>query len=266
MAERPLVSVIMTVYNAEQYVGKAIDSVLNQTLNDIEFVIVDDGSTDGTPELLAEAKTDPRVRVISKERIGRGRALNVAWRNATGSYIANIDADDLAEPNRLEIQLKYLQENPDIGLLGTSFRILDEDSHDQRVIRHPLHNEQLQRKLIHLNPFAHSSVMIPRRVLEELGGYSEDIPVTIDYELWVRIAKSHRVANLPDILTTKRRSKTAYFRHEIPSWVRYKAHIFIRWNAWKNHPETLLDLRFIASSLGRYMIARIAALLTHRRV
>jgi hypothetical protein len=104
--------------------------------------------------------------------------------------------------------------------------------------------------------------MMPRHVLERLGGYNETIPVTIDYELWVRIANSYRVANLPDILTIKRRSRTAYFMNRIPSWVRYKNHVFIQWNAWKNHPETsLLDLRFIALSLGRYMIARIASLL-----
>ena len=96
MVECPQVSVIMTVYNAEQYVKLAIDSILNQTLHNIELVIVDDGSSDGTSKLLAEAKTDPRVRVISKDRIGRGRALNVAWSNARGLYIANLDADDLA--------------------------------------------------------------------------------------------------------------------------------------------------------------------------
>jgi glycosyltransferase EpsE len=266
MAEHPLVSVIMTTYNAEQYVLQAIESVLNQTLDNIEFLIVDDGSDDGTPGLLEAAKADPRVRVISKERIGRGRALNVAWRNARGSYIANIDADDIAEPNRLETQLKYLQENPEVGLLGTACSIINEDTCNRQILHRPLHNEQLQRILINYNPFVHSSVMMPRHVLEELGGYSESIPVAIDYELWVRIAKFYKVANLPDILATKRVSQTAYFRNRIPSWVRHKAHVFIRWNAWKNHPAKLLDLRFVAFPLGRYVISRIAALLKHKSV
>lgn len=261
MALHPPVSVIMTVYNAEKYVKQAIDSILNQSLNDFEFVIVDDGSDDRTPIILDEAEKDQRVKIITKQRIGRGPALNIAWSNSAGLYIANIDADDLAEPNRLKTQLKFLQENPEIGLLGSACSVINEDGFNQKVIHQPLRNTQLQRALINSNPFVHSAVMMPRHVLEELGGYNEKIPVTIDYELWVRIAKSYKIANLDDILTIKRVSNSAYFRNKIPSWVRYKSHIFLRWAAWKNHPNNLLDLRFVVSSIVRYIIAKTTSLL-----
>ena len=105
----PAVTVIMTVYNGEIYLAEAIESVLTQTLSDFEFTIVDDGSDDGTPAILAEAEQDPRVRVIRVGRIGRARALNVAWKNGSAAYVANLDADDRAEPQRLELQLREVR-------------------------------------------------------------------------------------------------------------------------------------------------------------
>lgn len=266
MTDQPLVSVIMTAYNAERFIEQTINSITNQTLNNFEFVIVDDGSDDATPEILKKAASDPRIKIISRQRIGRGKALNVAWKNTSGQYIANIDADDIAQPERLEIQSNYLSSHPDIGLLGSACSILDEDTSESRILDRPLHDHELKRTLIKYNPFVHSSVMMPRHVLESVGGYNENIPVTIDYDLWVRIARSCIVANLPDVLTIKRVSKTAYFRNRIPTWVRYKCHIFIRWNAWKNHPESLADLRYVITSIGRYLYARAHAILTRHQV
>ena len=106
----------MTVYNGERYLSEAIRSIQSQSLSDFEFVIVDDGSEDRTPEILREAQADSRIRVISKPRLGRARALNVAWTNACGTYIANLDADDIAYPSRLEKQLGFLRQHREIGL------------------------------------------------------------------------------------------------------------------------------------------------------
>ena len=129
----PAVAVIMTVYNGETYLAEAIESVLAQTRVDFEFTIVDDGSDDGTPAILAEAEKDPRVRVIRAGRMGRARALNVAWKNGSAPYVANLDADDLAEPQRLERQLEFMKSHPDIGLLGTAATLEFEEGGEDRA-------------------------------------------------------------------------------------------------------------------------------------
>lgn len=247
MTKKPAISVIMTVYNGERYLVQAIDSIRQQSLRDFEFVIVDDGSDDRTPEILAKAQADPRIKVISKQRLGRARALNVAWTQASGKYVANLDADDMAEPNRLENQFTFLEQHPEVGLLGTASRILNEDdenSENETIVRPPLTDLELRSALVRCNPFRHSSVMIPRRVLEEVGGYNERFHVSIDYELWVRIACRYRLANLPDVLVIKRVHRFTSFRR-IPLWERYKAHLMIRWYAWRCFSRPVADLRFI---------------------
>jgi len=247
VAKSPAISVIMTVYNGERYLAQAIDSIRQQTLGDFEFVIVDDGSEDRTPKILAEAQADPRIKVISKPHLGRARALNVAWTHARGLYVANLDADDLAEPNRLEKQFIFLQQHPEVGLLGTAWRFLnqdDEDTENETLVRPPLTDLELRSALVRRNPFYHSSVMMPRRVLEEVGGYNERFHVAIDYELWVRIAYRYRLANLPDVLATQRVHQLSCF-YRIPVWERYRAHVMIRWYAWRRFSRPVAELRFV---------------------
>ncbi len=257
MSKSPIVSVIMTVYNGEQYLAQAIDSVRRQSLDNFEFVIVDDGSNDRTPEILAEAQADPRIKVISRPRIGRARALNVAWTRARGAYIANLDVDDLAEPTRLEKQLAFLRQHPEIGLLGTACKILNEETGQERMRRLLLADAELRRALIRHNPFVHSSVMMPRRALEAVGGYNESFPVSIDYELWVRLAARYQLANLPDPLTIKRMNRRAYFQNRIPTWKKYKTRVIIRWNAWRRLSRRAIELPFVVDPMGQWLYTRL---------
>lgn len=257
MTQHPSVSVIMTVYNGEKYVSQAIHSIRTQSLPDFEFVIVDDGSNDRTPELLAEAQTkDSRLKVILAARLGRAKALNLAWSQAKGLYIANLDADDLAEPERLAKQVDFLRRHPDIGLLGTACRVLDAKKENERVVVQALADADLRRRLVRQNPFVHSSVMIPRPVLESLGGYNERFPICIDYELWVRLAHKYRLANLPEVLTAKRVHPQAYFQRRILTWEKCKARIMIRWRAWRTLSHSASDLRFVVvEPVGRWLFS-----------
>ena len=250
MTKMPAVSVIMTVYNGERYLAQAIDSIRQQGLHDFDFVIVDDGSEDRTPEILAQAGIDPRIKVISQPRIGRARALNVAWTHAKGQYIANLDADDLAEPNRLEKQLTFLQQHLEVGLLGTACKVLDEYTGNARIKRPLLTDPELRGGLVQKNQFVHTTVMIPRRVLEDVGGYSECFRVAVDYELWVRIACRYQLANLPDVLNVKRKHRRAYFHHKFPFWERHKTHAAIRWYAWRSLSLHVTDLYFVLDPIG----------------
>lgn len=245
MSETPEVSVIITVYNGERYLKSAIDSVLQQTASNFELIVVDDGSDDRTPEILAEAKADHRVKVISKPRMGRARALNVGWRQAVGEFIAILDADDLAAPDRLEKQVTFLRQNPEVGALATACTLLDIDTGKARISYEPLTDGEVQKMLVRRNPVEHSTVMMPRHVLERVNGYNEGYKVFIDYELWVRIAEQYPIVILPDVLATRRTHLHEYFQYRIGNGEKLKTYFSIRWRAWQKFSLSLLDLRFV---------------------
>src|ERR1700719_557050 len=121
----PTVTVIMSVFNGEKFLSETIDSVLNQSFRDFEFVIVDDGSTDATADILSKyALCDGRIRVFRNEKKGRAASLNLAISVANGRYVANTDADDLSMPGRLEEQLAFMEKNPEVGVLGGAFELV----------------------------------------------------------------------------------------------------------------------------------------------
>ncbi len=244
VAETPAVSVIMPVYNGAKYLREAVDSILRQSFRDFEFIIVDDGSTDSTWAILQSYDGPSVVLLHNEENIGLPRSLNKGLAVARGNYIARIDADDTAEPNRLERQLAFLQHHPEVGLLGTASRVLYEDLGYERLRRPPLTNLELRSALVRRNPFLHSSVMIPHRVLEVVGGYNERLVKAEDYDLWVRIGSNYRLANLPDVLAMKRVHELSFSR-KFALRETYKIHVAIRWHAWRRFSLPLTDLRFI---------------------
>ena len=247
MTSAPEVSVIMTVYNGGKHLRDAINSILQQSFQNFEFIIVDDGSTDATPQILSDMSQDTRVKIIATSRVGRARALNLAWQNAQGQFVANLDADDMSELDRLNKQLIFLKEHREVGLLGTSCTQIDSTSELIKVNHAMQGNEALQKVLVRTNPFVHSAVMMPYHVLKDLGGYNESFRKCIDYEMWVRIAQKYQVENLPDVLTIKRVHGDAYFRHHLPPQEQYKAHLRIRWKAWLSFSRSLTDLKYVFS-------------------
>lgn len=203
------ISIILCVHNGKPYVQTAIESVLAQTYGDFELVIVDDASTDGTREILAGfAQKDSRVRVITNDaNLGLTKSLNIALREAQGVYVARMDADDVALPDRLAKQVAFLDAHPEIDVVGTAYEWIDEDSQvigRPNVITEP---DELHRALIRTNQFLHGSVMMRRAVIEKMGGYDERVKKAQDYELWLRLSRTSQFANLPDVLMQKRMTK-----------------------------------------------------------
>lgn len=197
----PKVSVILPAYNAAAHLGKAIDSILDQTFPDFELIIINDGSTDSTSELLVKYQ-DPRIKVITQENLGLPKALNHGLAIARGIYIARQDADDISLPNRLEKQVQFLEKNERYGLIGTWSQIITPDGPTNRQHVHPTSNGQIQVQLLINNQFVHSSVMFRASCLKMTGKYSEDtnhFPPE-DYDLWLKMAKYVLVANIPEIL------------------------------------------------------------------
>jgi glycosyltransferase involved in cell wall biosynthesis len=199
----PAVSVVMAVRNGAPWVAEAVSSVLEQTLTDLELVVVDDGSTDGTPALLASVP-DPRLRVLRHEPAGLTRSLNRGLAEARAPLVARLDADDVARPDRLMRQAAWLASRPEVGVLGTAALEVDEAGRAVRTVVPPEHDAAIRRELIRANPFVHSSVMFRRAVVERVGGYDERLPVAQDYDLWLRLAPLTRFANLADVLVVRR--------------------------------------------------------------
>jgi len=199
----PVVSVLMGVHNGAPWVTRAVESVLDQTLPDLELIVVDDGSTDATPALLG-AVGDPRLRVERQARAGLTGALNRALARARAPLIARLDADDVALPARLERQRAFLEAHPEVGLLGSAARVVDEHDREVTVIRPPEADAALRGALIRRNPFVHSSIMLRRALAADVGGYDPSFEVAQDYDLWLRLAPLTTMANLAEPLVIRR--------------------------------------------------------------
>jgi glycosyltransferase involved in cell wall biosynthesis len=197
------VSVLMGVWNGAPRVLEAVLSALGQTMGDLELIVIDDGSADATPAIL-KSVSDPRLRVERRERGGLTSALQAALALARAPLVARLDADDIALPERFERQRDFLATRPDIGLLGTAAREVDPSGRELAVVRPPVDDAAIRRALIRRNPFVHSSVMMRRAAVERVGGYDPAFPVAQDYDLWMRVSRVTRMANLPEPLVVRR--------------------------------------------------------------
>jgi Glycosyl transferase family 2 len=203
----PQVSVVMAVYNGERYLREAVESILNQTFNDFELIIVNDGSTDRTPDILSRyQRRDARVFVHHQENGGQAAALNVGCHLAKGRYIARIDGDDIAFPERLERQISYLEENSHVALLGASINTMDVMGRTLSTISYPTDEKVIREWLfdLHVNPFAHVTAVFRTSVFRNVNGYRTAFAPAEDYDLWVRIAERWPVSNLAEYLVSVR--------------------------------------------------------------
>jgi glycosyltransferase involved in cell wall biosynthesis len=198
----PKVSVLMSVYNGDRYVKEAINSILNQTFTNFEFIIIDDGSTDRTLEILTTyTEKDDRIRLASRENRGLTKTLNEMLSQSKGDFIARIDADDIALPERFDKQLQFLQQNTDVVCVGSSLDWIDEKG---RFIAHcsmPEGNEELQQLMLGgISMLHHPCAMFRRLAALQVGGYDETLKTSADLDLWLKLGEIGRLANLPETL------------------------------------------------------------------
>ncbi len=194
-----ILSVVMAVYNGEKYIKEAIDSILNQSYTDFEFIIINDGSTDNTLAIL-ESYHDQRIKVISHQNVGHSKSLNVGIKEAKGEYIARIDADDRSLPERFSKQMDFLSIHPEVVLVGSNANIVDDDGNF-------LYTTQLSRLIDNAkifedyNPFISSSVIFKKDSCLKCGGYNEEIVHHFeDKLLWANMFHQGKLVNLNDIL------------------------------------------------------------------
>jgi len=194
----PLVSVVMSVYNGDRWLEESINSVLNQTHRDFDFIIVNDGSKDGSlPIIEAFARLDSRVRLLDKANTGLADSLNKGIDLAKGEWIARIDADDVCEPRRFELQVGFVRSHPGVVLLGSGLLKIDEDGRAGKTYRYPGKHSSLVSRLERTGPFfAHSSAFFRRESFHQVGGYRPRIANAQDYDLWLRLSEVGEIACL----------------------------------------------------------------------
>lgn len=212
------VSIIMAVYNAEKYLTESIRSVLVQSYEDYEFIIVDDGSTDDSLSIIKKfAKENIKIKYFTIPHSGLAKALNFGCGKSINTYIARIDADDVWMPNKLETQIDFLRQHPEISLLGSSATCINQNGHSIycKGFNHgkEMRHEEIVNKLLRYNVFCHSSVIFKRDVFEKAGKYDESFFSSMDYDLWIRIAKQHQTFILSNKLIQYRFSDDMMSKH-----------------------------------------------------
>lgn len=195
----PRVTVLMPVYNGEQYLRETMDSILGQVFSDFEFLIVDDGSTDGSAAIIDSYK-DERIRVLKNPtRLKLSGALNRGFDEARGQYIARMDADDISLPNRLAIQVAFLDQHKDMGLCGSWVKMFG--NRKTTIYRAPVGYEHIRAKALFDNPFVHPSVMLRKALFDRHKlRYDGSYYPTEDYELWTRAVPCFPCDNIPKVL------------------------------------------------------------------
>lgn len=247
----PEVSVVMSCYNAGKTVNKAIQSIIDQSFEEFEFIIVEDGSSDDTLSILTKwQKKDKRITIIiNNKNLGLAGSLNKGIKASKAKLIARMDADDWAYPNRLQRQLCYMKDHTEVDILGSAVMRVDDHDRDLGINQLPENHESIVTRVFKKPLVYHPTIMIKRNVYESLGWYNEKLRWAEDADLWYRIYDEVRFHNLPDVLLRYR------VKSRLNNWIIYNnlrikaANLDKRGLLWKYSPYLLKD--FVTMSLKR---------------
>lgn len=268
----PAITVLMGVYNGGQHVKACIESILQQTFANFEFLIFDDASTDETHSIVEQmARTDPRIRYVHNEvNVGLGAILNRGVAEARAPLVARMDADDIAVPYRLEKQFRFLQEHPEVDIVGSFALDVAQDGAPIRERKVPVTHEKIA-ELVWSNPFIHPTVMFRRDAVLRVGSYSASDRRRQDYELWFRcVAGGLRMANIPEALVHYRFSEETMKRNHVRSmWEQAKIGLrgcrLVRAPAYAYVATCMPLLESLMPSWMRYRFTAIKARFDPRR-
>ena len=201
------ISVVMPMYNAGRHLAAAIQSIRNQSYQNWELFCLDDGSTDDTRRIVEhQQQHDPRIHYVDLPHRGIVATLNAGFALATGSFIARMDADDLSLPNRFELQVTFLNSNPEVAIVGGAYQLIDASDAVWKTCQPPTDPVKIRRELSVRNCLCHPAMMFRRELIESIAGpYRAAFPLAEDYDLWLRASESVLIGNLPDIVLHYRR-------------------------------------------------------------
>ncbi len=202
------ISVIICTYNRATYIAQAIDSILNQTYKNIEVIIVDDASTDNTEEVLAQYKNNSLIKIFKNEsNLGISKSRNKGVSFASGDYIAVLDSDDYwTDPKKLHKQITILESDPTIGVVGSAITCITTDGEKIKNAVYKTKDAEIRNKILIKNQFAQSAVLFKKDAFLRVGGYDTNLSSAQDFDLWLKIGKDYRFANLKE-------STVAYLVH-----------------------------------------------------
>ena len=203
----PKISVIICTYNRAHYIVQAIESVLRQDFTDLEIIIIDDASNDNTGEIVKKySNQDPRIKYfLNEHNLGIAKNRNKGVRLARGQYIAMLDSDDYwIGKDKLQKQFAFLEAWPEVGLIGTDISRVDENSLELGKDYFETVDSAIRKKILLRNQFAQSSILFRKDVFNNVGGYDESFSVAEDYDLWLRMGKISKLANLKETATAYR--------------------------------------------------------------
>ena len=195
----PKVTVLMSVFNGSAHLRPSVESILNQTLSDFEFLIIDDGSSEPVSEIILDYQDD-RIRLVRQENCGLTRSLNKGLNLARSPLIARMDADDISLPERLEIELEMITRNQELDFVGTFFDVIDECENlvqKKELIRDPVY--RLWRLMFH-NNYGHGTMLFRKSAVINAGMYDVSLRFAQDYDLWSRISKKNNNTIIPEYL------------------------------------------------------------------
>ncbi len=205
----PDISIVMPVYNGLPYLPQAIESILSQTFINFEFIIINDASKDRSLEVI-RSYSDPRIKIIDNPKnLHLISSLNIGLRAAQGKYVARMDQDDISFPERLNKQYDFLQSHPDVILVGTWSNIMNSVEKFIKVHKNPLRSNVLKYELMFGNTITHPSIMFRKEAIQNIGGYGVEWINTEDYNLYSRLIRSHKLANIGEPLINYRVHKTS---------------------------------------------------------
>lgn len=251
MGDSPTISVLMPAFNAEKYIRTAVESILNQTFSDFEFLIIDDGSVDSTWEIIkVYAQKDSRIKLLrNQSNLGICETLNRGLRFAKGKYLARMDADDWSFPERLELQIAFMEANPKVVICGGNIKVCDENLKLLNKREYPQRDNQIRASIFRLNPFAHPTVMFRTEAVKKAGGYNPKLADVEDYDLYFRLGKFGQFANLSQTLLKLRTHPSSISSRTISRQTRLNLYIRLKAVGEYGYKMSLKDKIFFGLNL-----------------
>ena len=226
----PLISVVTSVHNGEAFIKECVDSVINQTFQDFEYIILNNGSTDRTSEILEEYK-DPRLRVVHQKNLGVPKSLNKGVSLCSAELIARLDADDYVYPQWLEKHYEFLSQNKDIVFCGSRFEELFNGKLYRQVHAFVEHDHEIRKSLCFFNPIPHSFTIIRKSAFFKVGVYDPNLIIAHDYDLWIRLLGEGKGHTLNEILGVARRHDSSFSTKKERTMI--KELFKVQWKAYK---------------------------------
>lgn len=199
-----LISVLMSTYNSEKWVLRTLKSLLDQTHKNLQVVVVDDGSLDKTKDIIRGIK-DSRIELYEREHKGISSSLNFGLTKAKSDLIIKADSDDLFLPEKISVQYKFVCEHPEYGVVGTNFKVIDENDNEIMKVRYPEKDKYIKDQLPRKCCVAHGSLLYRRIIVSEAGGYNEQMRTAEDWDLFLRLIEKTKFYNIQDYLTLVRK-------------------------------------------------------------